>query len=140
MGFREKSAWVMMLLLTGLGVFYANKVISSTQVLGVTPSPNIRLIAVATVILVVGAILAHTIAAAASPEEADAPEDERDRLVLWRAGNISGWVLGFGVFAGLWHFAFLGDGNLLFHILVGSLILAQISEYALQILYYRRGV
>ena len=56
------------------------------------------------------------------------------------AGNISGYVLGFGIFAGLWHYYFLADGNMLFHIAVASLIASQVAEYALTILFYRRGV
>jgi len=49
-------------------------------------------------------------------------------------------VLGFGIFAGLWSYYFQRDGNLLFHIAVASLIASQVAEYALTILFYRRGV
>jgi hypothetical protein len=140
MGFREMSAWVMAALLIGLGVFYANAVIGTTQALDAVPAPSIPLLVVTTVLLVAGAIVGHVVAAALSPNDANAPEDERDRLVLWRAGNLSGLVLGAGVFGGLWHFMFRGDGNLLFHILIGSLIVAQISEYIFQIIYYRSGL
>jgi len=31
------------------------------------------------------------------------------------------------------------DGNLMFHIVLASLMLSQISEYALQIVYFRSG-
>lgn len=140
MGFREMSAWVMAALLIGLGGFYATAVIGTTQALDAVPAPSIPLLVVTTVLLVAGAIVGHVVAAALSPNDANAPEDERDRLVLWRAGNLSGLVLGAGVFGGLWHFMFRGDGNLLFHILIGSLIVAQISEYIFQIIYYRRGL
>ena len=140
MGFRELSAVIMASLLTLLGLFYINAVVSMARSLDAIPAPNVPLMVVTTVLLVIGAIIAHTVVAIASPEDANAPEDERDRLVLWRAGNVSGWVLGAGVFVGLWHFIFKSDGNLLFHILVGSLIVAQIAEYVCQIIYYRRGV
>ena len=140
MGFRELSAGIMASLLTLLGLYYLNAVVSAAQTLDAVPAPSVPLIAVTTALLVVGAIIAHTVVAAVSPDDANAPEDERDRLVLWRAGNISGLVLGAGVFAGLWHFVFKSDGNLFFHILVGSLIVAQITEYVCQIIFYRRGV
>ena len=140
MSFRELSAWVVCVMLLFLAMFYGKSIYSATKVAGAFPPPDIWLLSVATIILVVGAIAAHGIAAALSPHDADAPEDERDRLVVWRAGNVSSWVLGFGVFAGLWLFYIQGDGNALFHILIGSVIAAQFSEYALQIFYYRRGV
>lgn len=139
MPFREKTAWVMTVLLVMAGLKYASAVWSQSIALGQTPPPDIGLIALVTLLLVAGAIVAHIIAAAFSPGEADAPEDERDRLVWWRAGNISGWVLGFGAFAGLWHYYFASDGNLLFHIIVVSLVLAQLAEYVLVIVFYRRS-
>ena len=140
MGFREMSAWVMAVLMAALGLFYLANVSSGTQALGEVAPPDIRLISVATVLLVVGAVLAHIVAAAASPEDANAPEDERDKLVVWRAGNVSGWVLGSGVFVGLWHFYFQGNGNIMFHILVMSLIVSQLTASLLEAYYYRRGL
>ena len=140
MSFHEKSAWIMGLLLSLTGLWYINQVWSQSEALGETIGPNIVLIAVATGMLVFGAIISHIIIAASSPEEANDAEDERDQQVLRRAGNISGYVLGFGIFAGLWHYYFLADGNMLFHIAVASLIASQVAEYALTILFYRRGV
>lgn len=139
MPFREKSAWVMLLLISGLGIFYGQSVISSSNALGETAPPSLRLIVLVTVALVAGAVLANILIAMTAPGEADAPADERDKFVLWRAGNMASYVLGFGVFTGLWHFVAQGDGNLLFHILVASLILSQIAEYALSIWYYRQS-
>lgn len=140
MGFRELSAWVMAILIALLGLFYINAIFASARALEAAPPPNVPLIAVTTVFLIIGAIVGHLVAVAIAPQDADAPEDERDKLIIWRAGNVSGWVLGSGVFVGLWHFIFQSDGNVLFHILVISLILAQLSEYVLKIVYYRRGV
>jgi uncharacterized membrane protein len=140
MSFHEKSAWIMGVLLSLTGFWYISQVWSRSEALGETIAPNIALIAVATTMLIFGAIISHIIIAAGSPEEANDAEDERDKQVLRRAGNISGYVLGFGIFAGLWHFYFLSDGNMLFHIAVASLITSQVSEYALTILFYRRGV
>lgn len=91
-------------------------------------------------ISIVGSIVANIVAAVISPEDANAPQDERDKLIFSRAGNIAGWVLGCGVFGGLWHYFFQGDGDALFHILVGSLLLSQLGLYALQVYYYRSGI
>ena len=98
------------------------------------------LIAGATIMLIVGAVISHIIIGVINPDEASGDEDERDKQVLRRAGNIAGYVLGFGIFAGLWSYYFQRDGNLLFHIAVASLIASQVAEYALTILFYRRGM
>ncbi|MFC6198494.1 hypothetical protein [Ponticaulis profundi] len=139
MTFHEKSAWLMGLLLTVIGGWYINTVWDISRETGVTAPPMLALVALATVALIAGAVVSHIIIAVADPEGAEGQEDERDKQVLRRAGNISGYVLGFGCFAGLWHFFWNQDGNLLFHIIVASLIASQIAEYALTILFYRRG-
>jgi len=140
MSFHEKSAWIMGLLLSLTGYWYLSRVWALSDALGETAPPVMGLIAGATIMLIFGAIISHIIIAASSPEEASDAEDERDQQVLRRAGNIAGYVLGFGIFAGLWSYYFQRDGNLLFHIAVASLIASQVAEYALTILFYRRGM
>jgi hypothetical protein len=71
--------------------------------------------------------------ALASPRQASAPTDERDRQLLYRAGHGSSYVLAIGVMLSLGHYLVHGDGNMLFHLTMASLIAAQIAEYGLQI-------
>lgn len=140
MTFLEKSAWIMTVALLVTGTLYFYVVIASSQALGFTAPPNIGLIAFVTIVLVAFAIFGHTFAALGNPTDANAPEDERDKRVAQRAGNISGLVLGFCVMGGVCHFAWLADGNLLFHTIVLGLVVSQILEYALTIVFYRKGV
>lgn len=140
MSFREKTCWIMMVLLIALGIQYAQSTIALSAMMDGTAPPVLGLIIGLTVLLIIGAVIGHVFIALTSPTEAGEPEDERDRMVTRAAGNIAGYVLGFGVFMGLWHYVAEGDGNMLFHILVGSLIASQVSEYALSIWYYRKGV
>lgn len=140
MSFHEKSAWIMGLLLSLTGYWYLSRVWALSDALGETAQPVIGLIAGATIMLIVGAVISHIIIGVINPDEASGDEDERDKQVLRRAGNIAGYVLGFGIFAGLWSYYFQRDGNLLFHIAVASLIASQVAEYALTILFYRRGM
>ena len=139
MSFHEKSFWIMGLLLTIIGGWYLKSVWEISQELGETAPPILWLAIVAVIFLVVGAIVGHILAAVISPNDADDTEDERDKQILRQSGNLSGYVLGIGCFAGLWHFFITSDGNLLFHIIVGSLIASQIAEYILTIVFYRRG-
>ena len=140
MTFTEKSSWIMIVALLLSGWFYFYTVIAMTEAIGATAPPNVGIIAVATVVIVAIAIFGHVIAAVIDPATADAPEDERDKRVAQRAGNLAGWVLSIIVMGGIWNFAWLGDGNMLFHILVLGMVLSQLTEYTLKIWFYRRGV
>lgn len=140
MTFLEKSAWVMIAALVISGSMYLKAVLAMSEAIGAVAPPNIGLIAFATIVIIAIAIFGHVVAALGNPSDASAPEDERDRVVAWRAGNISGYVLSISVMGGISAYALLGSGNLLFHIIVGGLVIAQIAEYALTILFYRRGV
>ena len=139
MTFHEKSAWIMSLLLIIVGGWYLKIVWNLSQELGQTAPPIPPLVIIAGVLVAVGATVGHTLLAIINPKDADETKDERDKQVLRRSGNIAGYVLGVGCFAGLWNFLVKADGNLFFHIIVFSLIASQIAEYFLTIYFYRRG-
>ncbi|MEP1143958.1 MAG: hypothetical protein ABJH52_09570 [Henriciella sp.] len=140
MTFLEKSAWVMIAALIVSGAVYANAVLAMSSAMGAIAPPNVGLIIGVTIVIIVIAIFGHTVAALMNTSDAEAPEDERDRIVAWRAGNMSNYILSLSVMLGLSLYALTGVGNLLFHVLVGGLVIAQIIEYALTIVFYRRGV
>ena len=140
MTFTEKSAWVMIAALIVSGGIYLSALILQSQALGQTAPPNIGILAISVIIIIAIAIFGHAVAALGNPFEANEPEDERDRIVAWRSGNLSGYVLGFGAMTGLFHYAFLNDGNLLFHTIIIALWISQLMEYALMLFFYRRGV
>ena len=140
MSFREKTAWAMGLILTAGCLFYFSKVIGLSQALGHTAPPVIGFIVAYVVLIAIASIVLVSVLGASSTREANSPADERERQIESRAGHWSGSLLGLGVFAGLLHYWAYADGNMLFHIAFGSLMLSQIAEYALQIFLYRRGV
>lgn len=137
MSFREKSAWVMALLMTSAGFYYLHIVRAASKALGETASP---IIAIALVILiVVGSVVVQVVLAVSSPREANTSADERERQIQLRSSHWSGFVLAAGVVSSLGHFLAYSDGNMLFHLILGSLIVSQIAEYAFQILLVRRS-
>ncbi len=138
MSFREKSAWVMAALMILAGLYYLNLVVGASRQLG-APAPPVGIFIAYVVLVVIATVAAQVGLAVASPKEADAPADERERPVLQRAGNWSGTVLGAGAVTSLLHFLQHGDGNLLFHMVLGSLIVSQIAEYVFQIALFRRS-
>ena len=140
MSYREKSAWALLVLLLLAGGFYAWEVGGVWLATGDAPKPSFKLAAVYVGIVVIGIIISQSSLAVSSSDEADMPADEREDIAIQKAGNISGIVLAFGAIAGAIHFYEYDDGRLMFHIVVGSLMISQIVEYALQIWYFRRGV
>jgi len=140
MSFREKSAWAMALILIGGAIFYFDKVVSVSRVTGVTAPPIIGFIIAYVVLIVIASIIIMSVLAVSAGKEANAPADERERIMSDKAGNWSGYVLAVPALGALWHYSVSLDGNLLFHLIFLSLMLSQISEYVFQIFLYRRGV
>jgi hypothetical protein len=138
MSFREKSAWVMAVLTILAGLYYLNLVVGASQQLGAA-APPVGIFITYVVLIVVASVAAQVGLAAYAPKEANVPADERERPVLQRAGNWSGLVLAAGAVTSLLHYLQHGDGNLLFHTVLGSLIVSQIAEYAFQIALLRRS-
>jgi len=140
MSFREKTAWAMSFILFMAGAWYFTKIVNASNALGQTSPPDLRFFIGYVALVVITSIIVSIILAATSGKEANAPADERETAILHKAGHWSGYILALGAFTGLWHFGWLGDGNLLFHIIFGALMLSQIAEYVFHIFLYRRGV
>ena len=138
MSFREKSAWVMAALMILAGLYYLDLVVGASRELG-APAPPVGIFITYVVLVVIASVAAQVGLAVAAPKEANAPADERERPALQRAGNWSGLVLAAGAVTSLLHYLQHGDGNLLFHTVLGSLIVSQIAEYAFQIFLLRRS-
>ena len=140
MAFREKLAWVMVIVLTLAGGFYAWEVIGFGLALNAVPPPSIKLAVVYVGIVIIGSIIGASSVAAQNSEEANVPADERERIILDKAGHWSGYVLAAGAVVGALHYWSHQDGHLMFHLVVAGLMLSQIAEYVFQIILFRRGV
>jgi hypothetical protein len=138
MSFREKSAWAMAVLTILAGLYYLNLLVAESRGLG-APAPPAGIFVTYVVIVVIGSVAAQVALAISAPKDANAPADERERPVLQRAGNWSGVVLGLGTVTSLILYLQHGNGDLLFHCVLGSLIVSQVAEYGLQIALFRRG-
>jgi DNA-binding XRE family transcriptional regulator len=136
--FREKSAWVMGTLMMGAGLYYLNMVVSASREMSWAAAP-VPIFIPFTLFVVVASIVAQVTLGVLTPKDANAPADERERPLLDHAGHWSGVVLGAGAVTSLLHFLYHQNGALLFHMIMGSLILSQIAEYAFQITLIRRN-
>ena len=138
MSFRELSAWVMGVLLCVTGADYLKTYLAAAQADGGAPPP-LELFMPYAGVVVVASIIAQIVLAALAPKDADRPPDERERPLLWRAGHWAGLVQGGLCVAAVLYVGHSGNLAILFHLVVGGLIVSQIVEYALQIVFLRAG-
>ena len=138
MSYREKSAWVMALVMIGAGFYYLKLAVSASNHIGATAPPFGILVAYVLVVIA-GSVAAQIALAISSPTEANCAADERERPLLDRAGHWSGCILAGGAVTSLLYFLARGDSFLLFHMVMASLILSQIAEYVFQIVLLRRS-
>ncbi len=138
MSVREISAWVMGVLMCATGAAYLNTYFAAAQAGGGAPAPE--LFTPHAAFLVVASIVVQVVLANAAPKEVDRPPDERERPLIWRAGHWTGLLQGGLCIAAVLYVGHTGNMAILFHLIVGGLILSQIVEYGLQIAFLRFGL
>jgi hypothetical protein len=111
-----------------------------SKALGETAPPAVLLVAIWTMLVVASSFLAYGVSGLSSRREWKVPVDEREWLVRQRAGYLSGILLVAAILGALGDFITRRDGNMLFHLIMGSLIVSQIARYALQIFFIRRSL
>jgi hypothetical protein len=136
MSFREKSAWISMLSMSGIYGFYFWSVIRSGPHAG---SFHFGGLLETIIALVVVEIVLTVAVAIFTPKEAKAPRDERDKLIELRAMRVAYSGLATSVALACFFAGFnpplLFNANALLFILVT----AEILRSACQIVQYRRG-
>lgn len=138
MSFREISAWVMAAVMAATGIYYCNAYITASEALGWAAPPFSAFIPYA-VFAVTASIVVQVALAIVEPKDEDRTPDERERPLLWRAGHWAGLVQGGLCIAALQYVIHNDNLAILFHLIVGSLILSQLLEYILQILFLCRS-
>ena len=91
MSFREKSAWISLLLLFGLGgIYFGNfaRILAGQHALS-----DLHLFFALIVALIVAEVALHVAIAIRSPQDARTPRDERERLIDLQATRIAFYVL-----------------------------------------------
>lgn len=135
--FREKSGWAMGGLIAFLGIWYFAKLGSTAWVPGhALPTGLLGRFVIASII---GSIVLQSILAGMASGDAQAPADERERLAAIIASHWSGLALGLGAVTAMILFPAHGDGVVLFHGIMASLILSQVLEHLLAAVLLRRG-
>ncbi|MFN0131129.1 MAG: hypothetical protein ACKVW3_01130 [Phycisphaerales bacterium] len=135
--FEERSVWVQLVgMVVGLGVYFviAGRMLAA----GVRAMPAYAaLFIVATVLMVILLVAGHIVMALASKPEG---QDERDRVIAWRAEHNSSWVLATGVLAAVTGMVFEIEAVWIANLLLLSLALSEVLGFVLRPVYYRRGI
>lgn len=140
MSFREKSAWITLITLIVLTLFYLTH-LPPPWFLNPPSGFMFHVLVAGVTAFVVIEIVAHVIVAIRAPRDAQAPRDERERLIALKATSIAAYVyaiLSLGSAFTLVHFGANAIG-VSFGVFL-SFIVAEIVNYAARIVYYRRGV
>jgi hypothetical protein len=135
MSFREKSAWISMLSMIGIYGLYFWSVIHSSPRSGFHLGSLLQTI----IALVILQVVLSIAVAIFSPKEAQAPRDERDKLIELRAIRVAYAGLATSVALACFFGAF--DPPIVFNTnsLLFILVTAEILRCACQVIQYRRG-
>ena len=140
LSFEEKSTWASLVIILIVFTGYFSQVFDGIAAGSLDKADITGLFFGAVITVIVMEIILHIAIAVFNVRDADQPTDERDRLFSMRAGNISGWVLGFGVLI-IAAQTFMKDLNPMWvaNLLLFMVFVSQIVSYALKLFYYRRG-
>jgi len=134
--FEERSVWIQLVSVAAvLGTYFV--VASMMLSRGVMALPAYVPLFVGSVVLLVVVLVAGHIVAAISTRPDG--QDERDRLIGWRAESNSSWILGVGVFIGLTCLVLDLPDVWTANVLMLSLMVSEIVRFTMQLVYYRRG-
>ena len=137
MSFREKSAWIsLVLILLVFGPYFwlvGQSLVGRTHVHGGTQFALILL-------FVVLEIVVHIAVAIQSPRDAEAPTDEREDLIDLRATRMAFYVLFGGALMSIFTLHFPVNVWTLSQFVLFSIVIAELVKFASQIVFYRRGV
>lgn len=136
MPFREKTAWISLLSMSGIYSLYFWSVIKAGRQSG---HPHYGALLTTVIALVIVQVVLIVVVAIVSPRDAKAPRDEREKLIELRATRVAYAGLATSValacFFGAFEPPIVFNANALLFLLVT----AEILRSACQIIQYRRG-
>lgn len=138
MAFREKSAWLMLIITLLVGGGLTFEVVQGFNSTSQWP-PAVSVFTRLTMGLIVLSIIGQIALALVDRKSANRPADEREKTIQQRADAYSGILLGVLIVSSLMTYLVHQHGDLLFLMALLSLVVAQVAEYLVEIIGYRRG-
>ncbi len=139
MSFREKSAWIA---LTAYGLVFGGYFLALWQGWDARYATglSIGLMFGAVVMLVIIATALTIVAALLNPKAANAPVDERERLIDLKAERIASYTLSVGVVCMIGALLMGWNGILVANLLLATMVISEIVKALAQIVHFRAGV
>jgi hypothetical protein len=139
MSFREKSAWIALIVFIGIFALYFWNVVMIVAGRGHGLGEPIALVTLLLAALVVAEGLLHWIVARRSPVEVRTPKDEREWLIELRAARIAFFVLLVAAFGtnGMMHIHGIGRWEMA-QAVMAAIALAEVVNFASRVVLYRR--
>lgn len=138
MAFREKSAWLMLIITLLVGGGLTFEVVQGFNSTSQWP-PAVSVFTRLTMGLIVLSIIGQIALALVDRKSANHPADEREKTIHQRADAYSGILLGVLIVSSLMTYLVHQHGDVLFLMALLSLVVAQAAEYLVEIIGYRRG-
>lgn len=137
MSFREKSAWISFVsILAIFGIYFT--AVGMAMVGRFDYSRIFGLFIQLVIALVIIEITLHIIVAIRAPREAEAPTDERERLISLKAHRVGGYTLAAGVFLGIYTVHLGANAGQVAHAVLLAFVVAQLARYGTEIALHRR--
>jgi hypothetical protein len=140
MSFREKSAWITLVALILLTLFLATH-LSGAWTLAPPPGGFLfHALTVGVMAFVAIEVVAHVVVAILAPRDAQAPRDERERLIALKATSLAAYVYALLSLSSV-SLIHVGANQIgLAYCILFSFIVAEVVNYAARVVYYRRGL
>jgi hypothetical protein len=136
MSFREKSAWISLIIHIVIFGGYFLSLADAWDHPGRGPL-GVGLLIGAVVLLVLNSIALNAAVALWSPKEAEAPADERERLINLKAERIASYVLSGNVILLIGALLVNWDGFLVANLLLAAMVISEVTKAVAQIVYFR---
>ena len=139
MPFREKMAWITIAAhAVVFGSYFWVLARAWDEHLGFGTSLGLMIGAVIWLIILM--VASTIVVALVSPKQANAPADERERLIGLKAQRIAAYVLCALVVCLIGALASGWNGLLAANLLLGAMVISELTKAGAQIVYYRAGV
>jgi hypothetical protein len=137
MSFREKSAWISFISIALVfGIYFVRIHLFPGGWLRGKP---VQLFLVLVAALVALEVALHVAIATQSPREARTPKDERERLIDLKATRLAFPVLLVGAFSTIGSLHLNFDRVDMARVMLSAIVAAELTRFAAQIVYHRRG-
>lgn len=137
MSLNEKSALAMGILSIVVLGWFASMIVPPVIAGGGAPGPAELPLILGSVLFIVASIVIQAVLRGFSPKDAARGEDDRDMMIMYKAGAYAGSFFGFVVVWGLFQYATTGNADAMFATCLIGLLAATAASFALQVAFYR---